>query len=436
LQALTSTYDAAVRLDDPVKECVHFEFLKPEKLKELVERESELSAKYFWTQLAQLLAFVARTVPAAVTRLTDGIIVAVSTKNELLLALSIRAWQEQISVLFVLTEELKANHDRLIEVWKTISDGGPRPMEPDYKLRKLLIRYSLGRRIESSTLAAPHLSDGTKIEWETFNKRMQMNKADEVFLQSVMNSIDEVSKLERTRFWRSVYEELCEYCHPNSLSRSMGFAQRIGRTGNYSFSVQNAELSTAFQRVFHFGKHIMPAGSDLVLDSFKCVAASLRPMPPLDDSLRIPTINSIASVDVFGRNRFVPVDAISIESSLKPAELTDDQLNRIRRLVNVLGDTDEMPFEDWVYNISIEPDPEEELQIAEACEIAFTDELEMRSDFGKEGRKLLWNAINGSTMHESVDNLLSAQPQFKGLSKLDGVFRRVQKCLAERKAKG
>jgi hypothetical protein len=88
---LIRAYDAAAQLDDSVNECVNFRLLQKERLDELTELHPEHSIRKFWIQVAQLLIFVSRSAPSAMDRLIEGVMMAVSAKNELVLALVMRA---------------------------------------------------------------------------------------------------------------------------------------------------------------------------------------------------------------------------------------------------------------------------------------------------------------------------------------------------------
>ena len=146
LEALVWAYGAMARFDEPIKDCIHFEFLKNERLDELFKRDQEFASDYFWTQIGQLLIIVARTAPHALMRLIDGIMSAVSGKNELLLALALRAWQEQISSLFDMTETIKSHQERLAQVWGSSNECIRKQTPTDKDLRSKLIRYVLGHK--------------------------------------------------------------------------------------------------------------------------------------------------------------------------------------------------------------------------------------------------------------------------------------------------
>src|SRR5438105_1245471 len=74
LEQLKSAYVAAVTIDEAVKDCVHFEFLRHEKIEDLIARDEQAGTWLFWIQVAQLLLFITRSVPRAINRLVEGIV--------------------------------------------------------------------------------------------------------------------------------------------------------------------------------------------------------------------------------------------------------------------------------------------------------------------------------------------------------------------------
>jgi hypothetical protein len=124
-----------------------------------------------------------------------------------------------------LAKAIESNHERLRVAWARISDE--EPTDADRLLRRSLIQYTLGRRVNSSIAVAPSLEDGAKA-WEDFQKQSAIDKKSEISTEHINNALRAVRETEGFGHWLAVYDELCEYCHPNGASRALDFATQIG----------------------------------------------------------------------------------------------------------------------------------------------------------------------------------------------------------------
>ncbi|SRR5579883_1095842 len=108
------------------------------------------------------------------------------------------------------------------------------------------------------------------------------------------------------------------------------------------------------------------------------------------------------------------------------SELTQEQMDRTRRISDALHEHDNRPFEEWVDNFRRDRHPENEIQIYEALLDVYYAELKDRPQAGPEERFLVYSALLTATMSGdcSAGRVVSIFPKTKKLANLERVVKR------------
>jgi len=146
------------------------------------------------------------------------------------------------------------------------------------------------------------------------------------------------------------YELLCEYCHPNSASRTLDYLMKwddLGKHAAQEFS--RRELPPGFLKVWDLLRSSLPPLCRKVEEGLSLLSSCRLPMRELEGSRRTagPPIGSVAGVDQHGRSIYVDLDRLNVKRELK-TELTPGQIERIEALHNIFGDVDPSPIIDWL----------------------------------------------------------------------------------------
>jgi len=122
------------------------------------------------------------------------------------------------------------------------------------------------------------------------------------------------------------------------------------------------------------------------------------------------------------------VDPKSLKESPPTSELSDEQLERIKRIASCLQEHDSTPVKQWIENMRRDRHPENEIRVWEEIIESYHEELAERptSDYGE--RHLVYRVLLTASMLSNemcnVENVLSMQPSVKSLPKLDQVIER------------
>ena len=127
----------------------------------------------FWRGLNLVLTYVLRSSVQATFTLMKGVITAVHSRNELLLALIARAFLEHASVLSYIDMTLSEKGAHLREVFASCSSAkhqsACRPTKEDYDVYIVLFRCALGKKAEVKFDHLPN-EDASVRAWDRFNK--------------------------------------------------------------------------------------------------------------------------------------------------------------------------------------------------------------------------------------------------------------------------
>ena len=391
----------------PRSECNSFSFLSPDHLQQLAGRELASEALFFWREINQLLIFIIRTASRAVLSLIEGVVTAIQTHNELLLSLVARAFVEHACSLDHLASTVDHGRPRLLEeVWPAYTADRAaeriRPTDDDRKLQEALLRYAVGRRVQLGEVDPPAAED-SRGRWEDYLKSLRDVPA-HLVPETVLKSIDKTSSKNGYQWVRMIYEQLCEYCHPNSESRSLDYIVKLDDLGKHAAQeFSRRELPPGFLKVWALLRSSLPPLCRKVEEGLSLLSSCRLPMGKQEGSMRTagPPIGSVACVDQHGRSIYVDLDRLDIEWEIK-TELTLARIRRIEALQNIFGDVVPGPMSEWLNNFRYEipVNAEDELRLWERLGRVYQDELGDRPGMPPDERRFLADAILARFTHE------------------------------------
>jgi hypothetical protein len=122
------------------------------------------------------------------------------------------------------------------------------------------------------------------------------------------------------------------------------------------------------------------------------------------------------------------VDPKSVKANAHRSELTDEQMDRIRRIAFALKEHDPTPVEKWFENMRRDQVPEGEIETWEAIVDVYLAELADRPSAQAEERHLIYGVLVSASMltKEMCDpgTVMSMYPKAKKLPNLDRVVNR------------
>jgi hypothetical protein len=251
---------------------------------------------------------------------------------------------------------------------------------------------------------------------------------DQFKASQILTMVDAFSKRKGLHDVRTVYEILCEYCHPNSASRTLDFNVAVSSSGKHVLQADAQEsLSNGFRIVYSLFKRIVSPSCEAIDRAFLTLSACRLPMPPSSFESHCPPIMGMRIVDEFGRIGWVESSQVAHIPLFNPMPLTDEQRERIEYIHSVFKGTLSLSLSTWMKNLSVEgPNLEDELRLFEHFTEVFLDELRDRGSVTYQQRKLLYAAIVKCVEAPSLDDLLSILPQTKSLPNIERVFARVK----------
>ncbi len=424
LQHLGAILDKASEVSHELRECRYFKMLDQEHIEHIGKYDTLEQAYVFWKQLNQLMILSARTASRAVASIIDGLSSAVASKNELTLALMSRALLEHAAALHTLEKLIFPSQKHLVKVWPNVSKE---PItEQDKEIHKELLRFVVGRRVQIAGDAIPFINDSIEA-WKKFNK--SLDSVPEQFKSTqILTMIDTFSKHQGLHDLRTVYEILCEYCHPNSASRTLDFNVAMSSPGKHVLQADTQEsLRNGFRIVYGLFKRIVSPSCEAINRAFSTLSACRQPMSPYSYELKDPPIMGTRVVDDFGRVGWVETSEIFPMPIFNPVPLTDEQRERIECIHSVFKSTLSISLSERLELMSWEgPNLEDELRLFEHFVVVFLDELKDRGSINLRQRKLLYVAIVKCVEASSLDDLLSILPQAKSLPNIERVFARMK----------
>ena len=121
------------------------------------------------------------------------------------------------------------------------------------------------------------------------------------------------------------------------------------------------------------------------------------------------------------------VNPKSLKESPPTSELSEEQLERIKRIALCLQEHDSTPVEQWIENMRKDRYPEPEIQVWEEIIEVYQTELHERSSADSEERHHSYIVLLShqcSMRRYYVDNVLSMKPATKSLPRLKQVIER------------
>jgi hypothetical protein len=122
------------------------------------------------------------------------------------------------------------------------------------------------------------------------------------------------------------------------------------------------------------------------------------------------------------------VDPKTLKESPPRSQLTDDQMNRIKRIATALHEHDPSPVEKWFDNMRRDQQPEAEIQAWEEIVDVYLAELADRPSAQADERHMVYGVLVSASMLTKElcepGTVMSMYPRAKGLLKLDRIVDR------------
>lgn len=144
----------------------------------------------------------------------------------------------------------------------------------------------------------------------------------------------------------------------------------------------------------------------------------------------IPPMGYLLAKDQDGKLLWVPPEQIRTGEAV--SELTEEQVKRVKRLMEVFGEANGLTLQQALDSFRRDRDPEEEIRTWELMAKIYASELAERPGADAQEQKLLFEAILGSTFSPYLGDVLSNCPRAKRLRDLDRVVRRCREAMEER----
>jgi hypothetical protein len=384
-----------------------------------------------------LLLLISRTSSRAVLDIVDGLSWSLGSRNELMLALAARSLIEHAAALHDIGLCVQPLADRLVnEVWPNhrMDSSACATTEAEEKLRRGLIRFAVGRRVQFPAGPSPSHEDSRKT-WEEWTKSLHL-VPEELAAKQVLNSIDSLNKVAGNHHLRAGYEFLCEYCHPNGLSRTLDFRLTRSAYGKHHLAHEAQDgFSKGFRDVFSICCATVPPCSKAIDESLALLFSCLKPMPREPFGSQDPPIHGVRMVDEFGRIGWLERGQIVTILPENKARLSEAQIERIVRIHEVFAGLDvdietgePMTLERQIELFSCEGAfIEEEISLFEHYVEVFKQEMAERHDGSDQLQRLLYAAIRVCSEAPSLGDALSVCPALKTLPQFERAFARVKR---------
>src|SRR5208337_2831591 len=198
VHVLERLYRTVMTIDDEVHDCAWFHIMQPQDLWDLQAKSSEEGRLVFWRGLNLALTYVLRSSVQATVTLMKGLITAVRSRNELLLALIARAFVEHASLLSFVDMTLSEKGAHLREVFTSCSSDSHlaacKPTQEDHDVYIVLFRCALGKKADVRLDHLPN-EDASVREWDRFNKNSETGVPPERQALSICMCLDKLAKV-------------------------------------------------------------------------------------------------------------------------------------------------------------------------------------------------------------------------------------------------
>lgn len=440
-EVLNDLYHELHNIEITYQYCRHFKLWGPDYYKFLDSLDEKAEAREFWGQIDLLFVYTLQSSASTIKMLLDSIFWAMLNFNHLTYALGVRALIEQVASLDLAARPLAAFQDRLRkEIWPCGPYCEVLLQDSDHQVHKALFEYALGRRINLTDLVPSKGSIPSFNGWESVRKNAEKKLPDSIKAKSIMGAIDKLDKhrtdTERRPPFRVFYDILCEFCHPNSLSRSLPYSESkskkigfmkyflTGGSPRKRFAIGSTKTISA----------CMPSLCEISLDLLRTTRACIAPLravkyvgnaQPLPEGYSLTIDNHGRDVWVYEKTQHVP--RLKPPRSLDEYEVT--HLNSIALLFrNIPGYTIEELEERHSVKL-LEHSLFSIWHLLKTGEI-FQQERSLKT-FDEEVQYLILEALGKASYYDSVEMMLLEYPQLRAVPKdlLKSVYRKAHDAM-------
>jgi hypothetical protein len=337
IDLLKVTFDRAARISSELRDCKHFTLLDQKSLDDVGQTDEPRQVDRFWQQINQLLLVICRTSSRAVQNLVDGLSFSIGSRNELTLALAARSLIEHAAALHDIGLCVQSVAKRLVnEVWPNHRTDSSTTVitDVDQELRRGLVRFAVGRRVQFPGGRSPTHEDSRK-KWEEWTKSLR-KVPEEYKAKQVLDSINSLTEVPGNHHLRAGYEFLCEYCHPNGRSRTLEYRVTRSEFGKHHLTQEDSDgFSKGFRDVFSICCETVPPSCKAIDESLALLSGCLKPMPRETFGLQEPPIYGVRMVDEFGRVGWLERGKVAYILPERKSELSEGQIKRVARIHEV-----------------------------------------------------------------------------------------------------
>jgi hypothetical protein len=409
-------------------DCTNFHFLDNDKLKVLIEHGGN-SADYR-NQLNRLLILSIKSFCISISKIIESILESIKLKNEIMLALSIRAFTEHLSVFDDLSYEIKSNshvfRERKKSEFVELADVNC----PDLQVLNELLTFLIGARVLFPN-NMPSESDGGN-KWKKYLSNWR-NQNKQFSPKQILDCIDNFGKRNRFRKLRPLYEFLCEYVHPNSSSRMFKYS-RISVDGTLLFEENNKSIPEGFDQILNLLEQIIPKLIEVGSVNIEKLMSFLIKMPVISGYFDYKQ-GRRRFFDIYGREIWIDKAVSTTKYNFKPSSssvripLDQKQIERLKNIKESFSEFDKATFYSFENNIKKALNPEVEIQIYEHLVNVYKKELSDRKESNKyKIRKKLFTLIMELSMGENRISLSSKYLWIKRFPYYERVEKRVNDC--------
>lgn len=434
VKTIAEADERAAALDLALDECRTFQFLDRANFEMLKAANGAIEAEFFWRHLHQLLIVGVRMGCNAARSLFSGLGAAIVSLNPLPVALTLRSLIEHAAVLEFVRERLGPQVKRMRDdVWPAYAKRQPpQPTDIDRDIHAELYRMVFGRGTLLEFDAMPE-NDALPGQWTRYYEERRGDRSvipPEERVREVGKYIAPTKSKDGCRQFRAIYNYLSEYCHANGSSRAFDFWVLDTGTGKLRVTRKGRNVpGPGLRMVVMCAKKAAPSACNVIVNALEAMVSAMMPIRGEPRLLKdTPPVGHVLAVDVHGRHIAVPSEAIDARyDPARAVEITEEQAARVARIRRAFLDVSQHSLEHWLNNFRMETVyVEDELRLWEHLAMVYTQEVADRPAIRPRERKLLYAALCAVPEANSLGDLLSSYPAFKGLPDLERVFRRVK----------
>jgi hypothetical protein len=431
VKTIRDTGKTVEECDAALAGCTLFHFSAEHRLEKLLENDASLGFQIFWIEINQLLVSSIRSFCHSFRKLISGIGDSVTARNDLSTALTIRAFLEHACTLDQLASKVDPLNEVITtQVWPSWMQGthAARPSDEHLALRRELVRYISGYRTDVVAEDIPLPTD-SNAQWKKFTDKYEKATPQDLQAYSPMKVIYYSSKQPGYRHMRLLYALLCEYVHPNSMSRNADFVQTVDGLSSHTLNLQPvSESIRGFKRVVSIGNEAIIRSCERIRHALQIMSASVLPIsPPLGGKAGdMPPIGAILARDPHGRLFWVDPTKVVVDPNRRLQELTDEQIERTKKIALVFEEVCLQSIQVWCDNFAYNPDPEQEIREFEHMASVYEQEIAERKDANVAERHMVFRALVFAGHCRTIGELLSSHPELKALVDLERIFSRIK----------